>query len=305
MSTEVYQFNEKIMLNRPHGWSVNSRIAEGMGMGHIVESDLLIVTLVNNDKDLFNITRDSILLNQSLTATHLVFDSSIEPISQFYAHDSLNIYFMHIPPLGIYESMNYAIQWIQKSVTGNPYVLFLNSGDSLNGTFSQFQSELNESDGDFIYGKYNVIDPITCLWVEIDPIHWKRWHQYFTYRPISHQAILVRKSSFEKFGKFNTNFKVAADWDFILRCSKGAPFKYYPYLISNFQLGGFSSRNKKVANKELLKIRKIHGPKIFLFSLVSIFFYAWRNLRILLLKNIRENRPNLLKKVRKFKGWHP
>lgn len=293
------------MFEWPYGWSDNSTFDEVMNMGHIVEPHLLIITLVNNDKDLFNITRDSILRNQTLAATHLVFDSSIKPVSQFYSHDSWNIHFMHIPPLGIYESMNFAIQWIQKSVVGNPFVLFLNSGDSLNEEFSRFHSKLSQCDVDFIYGKYRVIDPITCLGAEIDPIHWKRWHQYFTFRPISHQAIMARKSSFEKFGNFNTDFKVGADWDFILRCSSGAPFKYYPYVFSNFQLGGYSSRNKKVANKELLMIRKIHGPNNFLFSFVSVLFYVWRSLRILLLEHVLEQYPNLLKKVRRFKGWNP
>lgn len=271
---------------------------------NIAEPHLLIVTLVNNDRDLFDMTRNSILQAKNLSATHLVFDSSIEPVSQFYSHDSWNIHFIHIPPLGIYESMNFAIQWIQKSAVGNPYVLFLNSGDYLNETFSQFQSELNQSDVDFIYGKYRVIDPTNYLWQEIDPVHWKRWHQYFTFRPICHQAILVRKSCFEKFGNFDTDFKVGADWDFILRCSKSAQFDYYPYMFSIFPLGGYSSRNKKVANRELLKIRKIHGPKNVLFSLISVLFYVWRNLRILLLEHVLELCPNLLKKVRKVKGWN-
>lgn len=273
-------------------------------MGHIAEPNLLIITLVNNDKELFKVTRDSIVHNQNLSATHLVFDSSIEPISKFYAKDLQKLHFVHIPPIGIYESMNFAIDWIQEKVVGDPFVLFLNSGDSLNIEFSQFHTELQKEDAEFIYGKYNVIDPVTNLRLKMDPINWQSWNQYFSLRPICHQAILARKSSFERNGKFNTEFRVGADWDFILRCSRSAKFKYYPFIFSNFQLGGYSSNRKKLGNKELLQIRRVHGPKNFSFRVVSELFYIWRHLRILLLEHILERFPSALIKVRKIKGWH-
>lgn len=272
-------------------------------MVKIVEPNLVIITLVNNDAEQFMITRKSLLQGESLDATHLVFDSSSLPVSEVHSNDSRQINFIRVPPMGIYRTMNFALEWVASHVIGNPYLLFLNSGDCLTESFVCNIESLRNEKANIIYGKYNVIDSTTGLQICIDPIDWSPCHQYFTFKPISHQAILVRQNCFIGTQSFNTEFKIAADWDFILRCSKKEKFHYLGIAISDFYLGGFSSKNKRLANEELYELRKIHGPKSILFKATSFIFYQWRNLRLLLLDLILEKNHFALKLVRLAKGW--
>lgn len=273
-------------------------------MKTIEEQKLLVITLVNNDVDSFKITRQSILDNPALEATHLIFDSSLKPVSEEFLTNLKNLHFIYLPPKGIYNSMNAAIEWAVSNVEGNPFILFLNSGDVLSPNFDLLTINPYQESVNIIYGKYRVVDPITGLSVEIDPNNWKPWHQYFTFKPISHQAILVRLSTFIDNGFFNSAIEVAADWDFILRCANREEFAYYSGIISEFYLGGFSTRNKKQANKELLDLRDTYGPNNWLFYILSYSFYIWRRLRLVILEQILEQHPLGLKTIRKLKGWN-
>jgi len=60
---------------------------------------------------------------------------------------------------------------------------------------------------------------------------------------ICHQAIFTRRKLFERMGKFNTNYRVWADWDFNIRC-KSKPdirWSYVDLVIAEFNENGFSS----------------------------------------------------------------
>ena len=72
---------------------------------------------------------------------------------------------------------------------------------------------------------------------------------------IMHPTVFLKKSFYDKYGKFDTKFRIAADYDLMLRASlKGANIKYIPMIISHFRLGG-TSGNMRNTNIDLMKIR--------------------------------------------------
>ena len=62
---------------------------------------------------------------------------------------------------------------------------------------------------------------------------------------IFHPTCFVKKSVYEKYGTYDTQFKIASDYDFLLRCMKqGVKFQYIPKAITSYRSGGMSTSYK-------------------------------------------------------------
>ena len=63
----------------------------------------------------------------------------------------------------------------------------------------------------------------------------------------AHPTLFLKSRVYEKFGKFDLSFKIAADYDFMLRIlSAGIKVKYLPKVLYKMRIGGES--NKSIAN---------------------------------------------------------
>ena len=77
--------------------------------------------------------------------------------------------------------------------------------------------------------------------------------------PAVHPGCFVRKSVYDRIGRFNERYQVAADYDFLYRCRKaGIRFQRSRRVLVNMEMGGFASRNRKVSRKELYSIAARH-----------------------------------------------
>ncbi len=88
-----------------------------------------------------------------------------------------------------------------------------------------------------------------------------------------HPTLFLKKDVFEKHGLYDTNFKIAADYDFILRIFKdeSLKFEYLPITITNMSIGGISTsgfRNlirKSFEDYKVLKKNNMKYPLLILF----------------------------------------
>ncbi|WP_026837173.1 glycosyltransferase family 2 protein [Gillisia sp. JM1] len=74
----------------------------------------------------------------------------------------------------------------------------------------------------------------------------------------AHPTLFLRKEVYEKHGNFNLNYKIAADYDFMLRIFSDPDlnFKYLPMVFTKMRVGGASNRslkNIKLKSQEDLK----------------------------------------------------
>ena len=62
-----------------------------------------------------------------------------------------------------------------------------------------------------------------------------------------HPTLYLKKSIYETYGGFDLNYKIAADYDFILRIfkQKHLKFHYLPKTIIKMRLGGASNKSIK------------------------------------------------------------
>ena len=143
-------------------------------------------------------------------------DGSVE-LLQTIKHD--NFSYLSENDYGIYDALNKAIGRAK-----NRYILFVNSGDILydDNVLTNFEKLIAEHPGiDAFYGTKHYANfsqlagqrKITRVW---KPSEHKRW-KYLLGWMIPHQALMVKKNLFDKYGLFDTSFSIAGDYDWILR----------------------------------------------------------------------------------------
>lgn len=90
---------------------------------------------------------------------------------------------------------------------------------------------------------------------------------------IAHPTTFVPKVLYSDLGAFNTNFKVAADYELLLRYYlAGTNFFRIERVLANFQHGGYSEANSSAM--DVLQIHKLHkkiGRKKYYSTLTKLF----------------------------------
>jgi hypothetical protein len=68
-------------------------------------------------------------------------------------------------------------------------------------------------------------------------------HEFISKKMIGHPSSFVTRDVYEKFGNFSINYKYSSDLELMIRfISSGVNFYYVDSIISNFSLGGASSK---------------------------------------------------------------
>lgn len=161
---------------------------------------------------------------------------------------------------GIYSAMNKGVKMAK-----GEYILFVNSGDVLGGpkvlnNFINYIDKYKNLSGYFGIKSYANFDIATNefslnrVW---KPGLHKRWKYLFGWM-IPHQALLVKRNLFEKYGDFDKEFNIAADYDWLLRVFyvNKESVKYCNFNVIIMENGGVSNSsfsNVLKANFEVIK----------------------------------------------------
>tara|TARA_B100000287_G_scaffold431005_1_gene487389 strand:+ start:431 stop:1171 length:741 start_codon:yes stop_codon:yes gene_type:complete len=87
-----------------------------------------------------------------------------------------------------------------------------------------------------------------------------------------HPAVFINKNCYEKFGYFNTDYKIASDYDLLFRFIKlnNVKYMYSKDIVVYMMPGGVSNKNifsSIKLNKEIYQIHESHKQPISVFSL--------------------------------------
>ena len=157
---------------------------------------------------------------------------------------------------GIYEGMNKGIDIAQ-----GDWIYFLGSDDAfyndkvLEDVFVDRQKTV--ANADFVYGN--------VLWGGTGKVYDGIFDMAKLYRRnICHQAIFVRKDLFKRTGRFNTDYRVLADWYFNALCFIDPQVRktYIDLLIAKYSAAGLSSRKDDMFLKEIFRERNAFFNKI-------------------------------------------
>lgn len=139
---------------------------------------------------------------------------------------------------GIYDAMNKGIKLATGDVIG-----ILNSDDfyKSNDVLETVAKEFMVKDIDCLYGDLEYVDQsntskVVRYW-KSKPyrkgLFQKGWHP-------PHPTFFVKREIYHKYGMFNTNFKIAADYELMLRFLEKYQIKssYIPKVLVSMRLGG-------------------------------------------------------------------
>ena len=147
---------------------------------------------------------------------------------------------------GIYDAMNKGLERAR-----GRYVMFLNAGDTLahDQTLETIKvmNQGQSSPPDFIYG-----DALEAQHYKRARAHEKLAAGMFTH----HQAMFYRRSTLGAL-RYDTGYKIAADYDFTCRfLALANRVLYAPLPICVFEQGGVSQRQARLGRREQVFIRK-------------------------------------------------
>lgn len=153
---------------------------------------------------------------------------------------------------GIYDAMNKGVR-----EAGGQWILMLNAGDLLsdeNALADVFCEDLSHAD--VVFGDAVLRDGEYYKIAKAGPIE-----TITQTMPLCHQSVFVKQSILLKYG-FNTQYKLAADYDQLLRCYMDARvFRYMDRLISVYDVSGVSEKSFRRTLTEQKRIREQFGLK--------------------------------------------
>lgn len=215
-------------------------------------SKLSIVTICRNEEKRIEYTIQSVI-NQSFKDYQYIVidgastDQTTEIIKKYQGEIDI---FISEPDKGIYNAMNKAIDYC----TGE-YIFFLNGGDIIfeQSTLEKILS--HKLKADLIYGNIGIKEQNGKRWIlEMPP---KLTKPYLLKKTIPHQATFTRKMLFDKIGKYDESFRIAADYKLSLKaiCLYNCSVQYIPEVFSLFDRCGVGFMKPELRKKEKKKIQ--------------------------------------------------
>lgn len=157
---------------------------------------------------------------------------------------------------GVYDAMNQALNY-----SNGKYVLFLACGDELYDSSVlrcvHWFVEDCAIKPTIVYGDYKCADGH----IEKQPSEMTAFGLYR--KPLCRQTVFIRRDLFAKFGEFDLQYQLCADYEFIARCfERGAVFGHVAYPICDCVGNGISDQNNDLLNSEIETIRDKYFDQI-------------------------------------------
>lgn len=174
------------------------------------------------------------------------------------------IHLISKPDKGIYDAMNQGLELVTGDIIG-----IINSDDFypdnevINRVVETFSDQkIGAVYGDLRYVDSEDIEKLSRSWIanEYNPENFlKGWMP-------PHPTFFLRKSYYNKYGFFNTDFRSAGDYELMLRMlyKEGVKAAYIPHVQMIMRAGGVSNlslKNRIRANMEDRRAWKINGVK--------------------------------------------
>ena len=145
---------------------------------------------------------------------------------------------------GIYDAFNKGVNNTKGDIVG-----FLHSDDTFaaNDILDQVIS---------VFSKYQDVDGVYGDLMYVDKLNTNKVIRYWKSKVFNqnllkkgwmpaHPTLFLKKEIYDKHGSFDLNYKVSADYDFMVRILKDSDlnFKYLPQVVTKMKVGGNSNRS--------------------------------------------------------------
>lgn len=214
---------------------------------------LSIVTSNLNSGSQLQKTIDWFQKNKPASVEYIVIDGASSDSSCDLIQSSPRVVdkFISEPDLGIYDAWNKGVGLAEGS-----YICFLGAGDVFDvESLSEFlQYIASNPDADFISGRAMIVDN------QNNPIRlvgraWK-WSSFRRHSYVAHPGSFHSRRLFLQYGLYDIGYKVAGDYEFLLRSKKLLRAKFLNKTIVRMLEGGVSQVGYKAIYEEFEAKRK-------------------------------------------------
>ncbi|GGC32268.1 glycosyl transferase [Parapedobacter defluvii] len=216
---------------------------------------LSIITVNLNNKEGLSKTLASIANQSCQDFEYIVIDgSSTDGSVALMQNTSFIDRWISEKDTGVYDAMNKGI-----ALATGSYLLFLNSGDQL------FDHTVIENAMPKLTGEAIIYGNLKQVWTDTYRIHYfpeKLTFGHFLNQTIGHLSTFIRSDLFEKYGLYETEYKIVADWAFFTKVivKENVSVKYIPDVVGTFDMNGMSSDpvNFEQINRERRQFLRKH-----------------------------------------------
>jgi glycosyltransferase involved in cell wall biosynthesis len=141
------------------------------------------------------------------------------------------------------------------------YIMFLNADDALahpHALATLLGSARSGNWPEVVYGDCDLFDPISGEFLYRAVIHYDR-ERFLKRETLPHPGMLMHRRYFDKYGHFDTTFKVAMDYELFLRGVPETGAVRVPGVVTRVRAGGISARNRQLVIDETMRALRKHG----------------------------------------------
>lgn len=252
---------------------------------------LSIITVCRNSESTIRRTIESVIAQDFHNMEYIVLDGNSTDNTPKIIENYLDFitYYQSKPDDGMYHALNQGIE-----ISKGSFIGILNADDYYSSNESlKTVAKFLKPEVDMFWADVNFISLANSKLVR----KYKSFNNYpflfkFGLMP-AHPSIFINQKLFHKHGNYNTEYKIASDFDLILRfISKTKNNIYHPFTLINMSIGGISNKgyeSKKTIQQEIT--RSLNHNRIrtnilllnmrYLIRLVEIIrAYYWRLFKI-------------------------
>lgn len=233
-----------------------------------------IITVVWNNKDTIKDAIESVLTQTYKDIEYIIVDgaSSDGTVEVVQSYGDKITKFVSEPDNGLYDAMNKGINLATGDVVG-----ILNSDDFyvdkyvIEKVVKIFEEKKVDSlFADLVYVKPDALHKTVRHY---DSGHFSPEKFAYGWMP-AHPTFFVKRSAYEKYGLFKTDYKIAADYELLVRFlyKHKLTYFYLQEVIIKMRMGGMSTSGLKsnwILNQEIIRACKENGIKTNIFKVLS------------------------------------
>lgn len=234
-------------------------------MGQEINMDknplISIIIAVYNGEEYLDRAINSVL-SQSASNYELIIidgnstDSTIDIVKKYRSYIST---FISEKDKGIYDAWNKGIK-----VAKGEWICFIGADDefypsAIKKYTSFLKSIENYETIDYVFSKVEYVG-LTGKVIQVHGKPW-RWKEFRKHMSVSHVGSLHSTKYFKKYGIFNDLYKIAGDYEMLLRAQDSLQAVFFNDIIVRMQIGGISSGNNYSVFKEVSKAKIETGKR--------------------------------------------
>ena len=216
-----------------------------------------VITVVRNGRDFVGQTIQSVLDQQYQPVEYIVVDggSTDGTLDIIKSHGERISQWISEPDSGISDAFNKGL-----ALSSGDYLLFLNADDRLatpDVVGRMVQAIVDEGHPELIYGDCAVLDRQSGSYLYTASIEFAA-RAFKLGRTFPHPSLFTSRAYFDRYGTFDTAFRIAMDYEFFLRGALVSRVVHEHILVTEVRNGGMST-NREAAVEEIVRALRKNG----------------------------------------------